>query len=99
MTVSETELRRALSILDQYRAQCDALQRQQELLTLSLEELVRARETMSRSQQAGKGAPILVPIGGDTVLFGADADEERAILGLGGALLVQEPGPAAGGAL
>ena len=95
MTVSETELRRALSVLDQYRAQFDALQRQQELLTLSLEELMRARETMSRYQQAGKGAPILMPIGGNTFLFGQIADEERTIVGIGSDLLVEETIPAA----
>lgn len=95
MTVSETELRRALSVLDQYRAQLDALQRQHELLTLSLEELMRARETMSRYEQAGKGAPILVPIGGNAFLFGQIANPERTIVGIGSDLLVEETIPAA----
>lgn len=95
MSASEEELRRALGILDQYRAQLDSLQRQQELLTLSLEELMRARETMARYADAGEGSPILVPIGGNTFLFGQITDSERSIVGLGSDLLVEEKIPAA----
>ncbi|HEY5539558.1 MAG TPA: prefoldin subunit alpha [Thermoplasmata archaeon] len=95
MTVSESELRRAINVLDQYRAQLDGFQRQQEILTLSLEEMLRARETMNRYQQAGKGAPILVPVGANAFLFGKVADADRTIIGIGSDVLVEEPIPAA----
>ncbi len=95
MTVSEAELRRAVSVLDTYRAQLDALQKQHDLLALSLEELMRARETMARYRQAGKEAHVLVPIGGNAFLFGQIADSERGIVGIGSDVLVEEPIPAA----
>ena len=68
MSVSETELRRAVSVLDQYRAQLETFQRQQEVLTLSLEELMRAKETMTRYKKAGKGAEVLFPVGANAFL-------------------------------
>ena len=95
MSVSEAELRRAVSVLDAYRAQLDALQKQQEILALSLEEMMRARETMARYKQAGKGAEILVPVGGNAFLFGEVSDPDRAIIGIGSDVLVEEPIPAA----
>ncbi len=95
MSVSESELRRAVSVLDTYRAQLENLQKQQELLALSLEELIRARETMARYRQAGKGAQILVPIGGNAFLFGQVADSERALLGIGSDVLLEQDIPRA----
>ncbi|HLE46035.1 MAG TPA: prefoldin subunit alpha [Thermoplasmata archaeon] len=95
MSVSEAELRRAVSVLDAYRAQFDALQKQQEILALSLEEMMRARETMARYKQAGKGAEILVPVGGNAFLFGQIANADRAVIGIGSDVLVEEPIPAA----
>ncbi len=95
MSVSEAEFRRAVSILDTYKAQLENLQKQQELLALSVEELMRARETMSRYGEAGKGAQILVPIGGNAFLFGKIADHENAIMGIGSDVLVEEGIPKA----
>ncbi len=95
MTVSEAELRRAVNVLDAYRAQLDALQKQQEILALSLEEMMRARETMARYQKAGEGAEVLVPVGGNAFLFGKVADPDRAIVGIGSDVLVEESIPAA----
>ena len=95
MSVSETELRRAVTVLDQYRAQLENLQRQQEVIALSLEELMRAKETMSRYRKAGDAAEILVPVGANAFLFGKVDDPERAIIGIGSDLLVEEPIPKA----
>jgi len=92
---SEAEVRRAVTVLDQYRAQLETLQRQQEVLALSLEELMRAKDTMVRYQRAGKGAEILVPIGANAYLFGKVADADLAIIGLGSDLLAKEPIPRA----
>ncbi len=90
MSVSDAEFRRAISSLDTYKAQLENLQKQQELLGLSMEELMRARETMSRYEKAGKGAQILVPIGGNAFLFGQITDAENAIMGIGSDVLVEE---------
>jgi prefoldin alpha subunit len=95
VSVSETELRRAVTVLDQYRAQLEMFQRQQEVLSLSLEELLRAKETMTRYRKAGKGAEVLFPIGANAFLFGTSANPDQTIIGIGSDLLVQEPIPKA----
>ena len=90
MGVSEAELRRAVTILDQYRGQLETLQRQQEVLSLSLEEMMRAKETMARYKTAGKGTEVLFPVGANAFLFGEVADANHAIIVIGSDLLVEE---------
>ena len=95
MSASESDLRRAIAVLDQYRAQLDALQRQAEIVQVGLEENLRARETAARYQQAGPKAEILVPIGGNVFLVAQVRDSDRALTGIGSDVVVQEPIPAA----
>jgi len=95
LSASETDVRRAIAVLDQYRAQIDALQRQAEVVQLGLEENLRARETAARYQDAGPDAEVLVPIGGNVFLVAQVKDPERALVGIGSDVVVQEPIPAA----
>ena len=53
MSSSEADLRRGLAVLDQYREQLESLAQQQEIVRVSLEEHMRARETLLRYQEAG----------------------------------------------
>ena len=93
MSTPEGELRRAVNVLDQYRAQLDALQRQVEIVQLGLEENLRARETAGQYQHAGKGAEVLVPIGGNVFLFAEVRDPDRTLVGIGSDLVVQDTIP------
>jgi len=95
MSATESDLRRAIAVLDQYRAQIDALQRQAEIVQVGLEENLRARETAARYQQAGPDVEVLVPIGGNVFLVAQVKDPERALVGIGSAVVVQESIPAA----
>ncbi len=95
MSSPETELRRAVSVLDQYRAQLDALQRQADVIQIGLEENLRARETASRYGTAGKGAEVLVPIGGNVFLIAQVKDPERALVGIGSDVVVKDMIPQA----
>lgn len=95
MSGTEGELRRAVAILDQYRAQLDALQRQADVIQVGLEENLRARETASRYREAGKGAEVLVPIGGNVFLVAEAKDADTALVGIGSDLIVEEAIPRA----
>ncbi len=53
MSAGETELRRGIAVLDQYRAQIETLAQQQEIIRISLEEHMRARETLVRYPEVG----------------------------------------------
>ncbi len=90
MTASETELRQGIAVLDQFRAQLDALAQQQEIIRISLEEHLRARETLTRYREAGKAAEVLVPIGANSFLVAESKDIDRAFVSIGSDLLVYD---------
>jgi prefoldin alpha subunit len=83
VTASEAELRRGLAVLDQYREQLESLAQQQEIVRVSLEEHMRAKETLQRYQVAGKGAEILVPVGANAFLVAEVRDATKAFVGVG----------------
>lgn len=94
MSTSEADLRRDVAVLEQYRTQIEALAQQQEILRVSLEEHLRARETLLRFQQAGKGAEILVPLGANSFVVAEIKDPEKAFVGVGSDLIVHDAIPA-----
>ncbi|MFQ5907782.1 MAG: prefoldin subunit alpha [Thermoplasmata archaeon] len=76
-------LQQAVTALETTRAQLEALTRQEEALRYSLQEYTRARDTMEKYQGSPVGTEILVPIGANSFLFAQITDVERAIVGLG----------------
>jgi len=90
VSAGETDLRRGMAVLDQFRAQIEALAQQQEIIRLSLEEHLRARETLLRYREAGKGAEILVPIGANSFLTAQAKDVDKAFVSIGADLLVYD---------
>ena len=88
MSAPEAELRRGLAVLDQYREQLEALAQQQEIVRVSLEEHMRARETLLRYQEAGKGAEVLVPVGANAFLVAEVKDAAKAFMGIGSDLVL-----------
>ncbi|OGS47947.1 MAG: prefoldin subunit alpha [Euryarchaeota archaeon RBG_16_68_13] len=93
MSSSETDLRRGMAILEQYRAQIESLAQQQEIVRLSLEEHLRAKETLSRYREAGKGAEVLVPVGANAFVVSEVRDPEKALIGIGSDLIVYDAIP------
>ena len=86
----EEEIRRAATILDNQKAQLESLARQEELLQYSLEELLRARETVRNTKKAGQGAEMLVPVGAGAFLSMNVKDADRALMSIGSDLVVKE---------
>ena len=90
MSAGETELRRGMAALDQFRETMDALAQQQEIIRISLEEHLRARETLTRYREAGANAEILVPVGANSFLVAASKDVDKAFVSIGSDLLVYD---------
>jgi prefoldin subunit 5 len=67
--VANEEFQKVATEYEMLRSQLEALAQQNELLTMSLEEHMRAKETMTRFQKGGKGSEILVPVGANAFLF------------------------------
>src|SRR5256886_7250508 len=90
VSAGETELRRGIAVLDQYRAQIETLAQQQEIIRISLEEHMRARETLARYREAGKAAEVLVPIRANSFLVAQPKDIDKAFVSIGSDLLVYD---------
>lgn len=93
MSAPESELRRGMAVLDQFREQIEALAQQQEIIRISLEEHLRARETLTRFREAGRGAEVLVPVGANSFLVAESKDVDRAFVSIGSDLLVYDDIP------
>jgi len=94
VSAGESDLRRGMAVLDQYRSQLEALLQQQEIIRISLEEHMRARETLLRYQKAGAGAEVLMPVGANSFVVAEVRDPERAFVGIGSDLIVHDAIPA-----
>ncbi|KQM11454.1 hypothetical protein AOA80_08190 [Methanomassiliicoccales archaeon RumEn M1] len=81
--MNEQELRQAMSALEVYRVQLQSIAENMQLIQISLEELARARETLSQYKDAEVGSDILVPIGGNSFVFAKASDNSKAIVGIG----------------
>jgi prefoldin alpha subunit len=90
MTAPESQLRRGIAVLDQFREQIEALAQQQEIIRISLEEHLRARETLTRYREAGQGAEVLVPVGANSFLVAESKDVDRAFVSIGSDLIVYD---------
>ena len=94
--MTEEELRSAVATLDLARAQLDGLAKQGELLRMTLEEHLRAKETISRFNKTSTGEKLLVPVGADCFVFAAVENNEDVIVGLGSDVMIADT---AGGAI
>jgi prefoldin alpha subunit len=90
MSAGETDLRRGMAVLDQFREQIEAFAQQQEIIRISLEEHLRARETLTRYREAGRSAEILVPVGANSFLVAESKDVDNAFVSIGSDLLVYD---------
>jgi prefoldin alpha subunit len=89
--VNEQELRQALATLEMYKAQAESLAEQQQIITFSLEEYSRARDTLGKWKDAKEGAELLVPVGGNSFVFATVADNKKALVGVGSGVTVERP--------
>jgi len=88
--LANEDLQQAVTEYETLRAQLESLNQQSEMLRLSLEEHMRAKETMIRFQKGGKDAEILVPVGANSFLFAKIEDPDKAIMGIGSDITVEE---------
>lgn len=79
----EQQFNEDVAMLENARAQLDALVKQQQLIQLAIEEHVRARETIKTLAKGSPGDEVLVPIGADSYIFAKVSDNRNAIVGIG----------------
>ena len=89
--MNEQEIKQALATLEMYRAQAESLAEQQQIISLSLEEYSRARETLGKWKDAAEDAELLVPVGGNSFVFAKVADNKKVLVGIGSGVTVERP--------
>lgn len=88
--MEEKDLRQAMLVLESYREQLDTLRRQINLVQSSLEESVRARETINKFKDAEEGDEIFVPIGASVFVPAKVTGKKQAIVGVGSRVSVEK---------
>lgn len=86
--MDDDEVRQAMSLLDTFRAQLDALTKQSQILQISLQDTVKAHETLKAMAQAKPGDEILIPVGGGTLVRAVVSENTNALVGIGSKLSV-----------
>lgn len=86
--MNDDELRQAMAALETFKAQLDTLTRQSQILQISLEDTVKAHETLKAIAAAKKGDEVLIPVGGSTMVRAIVSDNPNALVGIGTKLSV-----------
>lgn len=88
--MEEKDLRQAMLVLESYREQLDALGQQMSILQTSLDESVRAMETLKAFKEAKEGDEILVPVGASIFVTAKVTDCRSAVVGVGSKVSVEK---------
>jgi prefoldin alpha subunit len=88
--MNDDELQRALSALEIYKMQLESLAQQVHIFQVSLEEAIRARETMKAFLTAKEGDELLIPIGASSFVSAKATGEKKAIVGVGSRVSVEK---------
>ena len=85
----EGKFRADYAMLENAKAQLDALVKQQQLIQLAIEEHVRARETVRSLVKGAPGDDILIPVGADSYIHARISDNRDAVVGIGSATSIR----------
>ncbi|HKM08927.1 MAG TPA: prefoldin subunit alpha [Candidatus Methanomethylophilaceae archaeon] len=88
--MKDQDLRQAMLVLESYREQLDIMRQQITLVQSSLEESVRARETINKFKDAKEGDEIFVPIGASVFVPAKVTGKKQAIVGVGNRISVEK---------
>ncbi len=89
--MNEQELRQAMSAIEAYKAQLEAINEQAQLLQMSLEDHSRAKDTLEAVAKGRPGEEVLMPTGGGAFVYAAIAKTDRALVGVGSGVSIDRP--------
>jgi len=90
MKMNDDELRQMMSTLDAYKGQLDTMAQQSQLLQFSLEEAMRARDTLKALNDAKEGDEILVPAGASSFVTAKLTSKKTALVSIGNRTSVEK---------
>ncbi len=87
--MSEQQLRQIITTLDMRRSQFDNITRQQEMIRASIEEHLRAKETLESYSKTDEDEEMLVPVGAGVFIRVRAGKNEKAITAVGSGVLME----------
>ena len=81
--MNDDELRQALATLETMKVQHDAMAQQARFFQLSLEETMRAHDTLDAFAKAKEGDEVLVPAGASSFVIATVTSKRKAVVGIG----------------
>ena len=81
--MNDDELRQALATLETMKVQLDAMVQQARFFQLSLEETMRAHDTLDAFAKAKEGDEVLVPAGASSFVIATVTSKRKAVVGIG----------------
>ena len=81
--MNDDELRQALATLETMKVQLDAMAQQAGFFQLSLEETMRAHDTLDAFAKAKEGDEVLVPAGASSFVIATVTSKRKAVVGIG----------------
>ncbi len=90
MNVEDNELRQAIALMESYKERVEALNRQVQVLRVSLDEVTMASDALRAFKDAKEGDEILVPVGASTFIPVRVTGNRTAIVGIGSNISVEK---------
>lgn len=81
--MNDDELRQSMATLEAFKVQLDAMAKQLQFFQISLEETLRARDTLKAFAEAKEGDEILVPAGASSFVRATITASRSAVVGIG----------------
>ena len=81
--MNDDKLRQALATLETMKVQLDAMAQQARFFQLSLEETMRAHDTLDAFAKAKEGDEVLVPAGASSFVIATVTSKRKAVVGIG----------------
>jgi len=88
--MDDGEIRQAMTALETYNQQLESLGRQVQILRASMDDAVRARETLKALKDAEAGDDVLLPIGASSFVNVKISDDTRVITNVGSRVSVEK---------
>jgi len=88
--MDDNEFRQALAVLDAYQRQLENFSSQAEILRMSLDDALRARDTLQAVAGAKEGDDILIPVGSGAFVHATVSEKRAAVVGVGSRVSVEK---------
>jgi len=88
--MDDNEFRQALAVLEAYQRQLENFSGQAEILRMSLDDALRARDTLQAVADAKAGDDLLIPIGSGAFVHASVSKKRSAVVGVGSRVSVEK---------